>query len=327
MHEAMPNVVLSKCIEFDYCRYNGLIIASEFVKKLKEHVNFIPICPEVEIGLGTPRSPVRLVQKDGGTHLVQPETGRDVTSLMNDFSQVFLSGLEDIDGFILKGRSPSCGVKEAKIYSRAQGGHVVTKAPGLFASKAYELFPQLPIEDELRTKNHKVREHFLTQLYTFARFRECKRSRKIRDLVEFQSINKYLFMAYNQSFMRSMGKLAANQEDIGIERLLADYSDLLFKMLEYPPRYTSHINVIMHLLGYFKEGLDHAEKSFLLGLITQYRDGKLPLSAIQSVIWSWAFRFNDEYLLKQTYLSPYPRVFMEPLEEYREKDYWKHKNQ
>lgn len=327
MQEAIPNVVVSRCIEFDHCRFNGLIISSEFVKKLSEHVNFIPICPEVEIGLGIPRPPVRLVDVEGDTRMIQPETGADVTESMIEFSYSFLKGLKDIDGFVLKGRSPSCGVKETKLYSSIEGGHVVSKGQGLFASKVYELFPLVPIEDELRTRNHNVREHFLTQLFTLSRFRDCKRSGNMGDLVAFHSSNKYLFMSYNQSLLKEMGRLVANEPGKDRKSIFTEYGGIMRKLINSPPRYTSHINVIMHLLGYFKKDLSHTEKSFLLDLLTQYRRGVVPLSALQAVIGSWALRFDEKYLLGQTYLNPFPKVFMEPIEADRDKDYWKHKAQ
>jgi len=115
-----PIVVVSKCITFSPVRWDGTIIASEFVEKLKPYVEFVPVCPEVEVGLGVPRSPIRLVSKDGRIRLIQPSTGLDLSEKMEAFAERFLGSLNDVDGFILKSASPSSGFRNVKIYPRAE---------------------------------------------------------------------------------------------------------------------------------------------------------------------------------------------------------------
>ncbi|MFX1538230.1 MAG: DUF523 and DUF1722 domain-containing protein, partial [Promethearchaeota archaeon] len=212
-----PNVVVSKCLEFAACRYNGQLIRDDFVKKLNDYVNFIPVCPEFEIGLGIPRFPVRLVDADGETRLIQPATNNDVTEKMHHFAENFLNPLQDVDGFILKYRSPSCGLKNVRLYVGAQKPGLRGTRSGLFAGHVIEKFSGLAIEDEGRLKSFKIREHFLTKLYTLARFRGVKQAQKIRALVEFHSTHKFLLMAYHQKMLNVLGNIVANHEKRGIK--------------------------------------------------------------------------------------------------------------
>ncbi|MBI4398245.1 MAG: DUF523 domain-containing protein [Candidatus Omnitrophica bacterium] len=154
-----PVVVLSKCLEFEACRYNGQVIPDSFIKKLIPHVDFMPVCPEVEIGLGTPRAPIRLVEEKEKIHLMQSGTLADVTHRMTSFSKKYLDSLKDVDGFILKSRSPSCGLKEVSVYRSLEKSASIGKRTGLFAEAVLNAFPGLAIEDEGRLLNLKIREH------------------------------------------------------------------------------------------------------------------------------------------------------------------------
>ena len=160
-----PNVVISKCIEFNHCRYDGAIIRSDFVKELMPFVNFLPICPEVEIQLGIPRDPIRLIKIDNSIDLVQPATKKNLTDKMNLFSDSFIKTLNDIDGFILKSRSPSCGLNDVKVYSSIDKGPVIDKSAGIFGGRVNESFSNIAIEDEKRLINARIKEHFLRQIF------------------------------------------------------------------------------------------------------------------------------------------------------------------
>lgn len=166
-----PNVVVSNCLELSACRYNGQVIHDDFVKKLSDHVNLVPVCPEVSIGLGVPRFPIRLVSQEKKVRLIQPATNLDLTDKMQDFCSDFLSRLKDVDGFILKFRSPSCGLKDVRFYSKAEKSAALGKTSGVFGGNVVRMFPGLAIEDEGRLRSLKIREHFLTKLFTLASFR------------------------------------------------------------------------------------------------------------------------------------------------------------
>lgn len=207
---AKPVVVVSRCLEFDAVRYDGSRIRDEFVRALKPHVTFIPVCPEVEVGLGVPREPVRIVEARGKRRLVQPATGLDVTEKMQRFAAAFLDGLDAVDGFILKSRSPTSGIKDVKIYPGTAKTAPSAKGAGFFGGAVLARFGHLAVDDEGRLKNLRLREHFLTKLFTLAAFREMKGSGAPRDLVQFHAENKLLLMAYNQTRMRALGRVVAD---------------------------------------------------------------------------------------------------------------------
>jgi uncharacterized protein YbbK (DUF523 family) len=156
-----PIVVISRCIDFDSCRYNGQVIRASLREHLEPLVELRAICPELEIGLGVPRDPVKVVRGGGAPRLIQPSTGRDLTTAMNAFAERFLDSLDAVDGFILKSRSPSCAIRDH------EGG------PGLFAARVLDRFPGVPIEDEVRLGDERLRRSFLQRTF----IRAASRSR------------------------------------------------------------------------------------------------------------------------------------------------------
>ena len=305
-----PNVVVSKCLEFEACRYNGQLIHDAFVRKLEKHVNYVPVCPEVAIGLGVPRFPIRIVSPRE-RRLVQPATGRDLTEDMIRFCKEFLAPLNEVDGFILKFRSPSCGFKDVRIYQKSEKSPAVDKGAGFFGGSVLERFPGLALEDEGRLRSLKIREHFLTRLFALARFQVVKKSNEMRELVRFHTESKLLLMAYNQREMRVLGKLVANLEKRPLSEVLANYEDHLHKAMETAPKRTSNINVFMHILGYFSKELSMNEKQFFLETLELYREGRVPFTSALSLAKSWAVRFRNQYLLNQSFFDPYPNDLME----------------
>lgn len=303
---AKPRVVVSKCLEFAPCRYNGAMISDELVRRLKDHVDFLPVCPEMEIGLGCPRETIRVVLVEKQPHLIQPATGKDFTQAMRQFAESFLAGVGEVDGFILKSRSPSCGIKDVKVFSSAEHKTPQELGRGFFGGAVLERFPDLPVEDEGRLSNFVLREHFLTRLFTLAEFRQLRAAGRMKDLVEFQASNKWLLMACHQSEMRLMGRIVANPANRPAAEVLADYGSHLARALARPPRFTSIINVLMHALGYVSDNLSADEKAFFLDTLQKYRDGKAPLSAATTLVKAWGLRFKVAYLLEQTFLDPYP---------------------
>jgi uncharacterized protein YbgA (DUF1722 family)/uncharacterized protein YbbK (DUF523 family) len=308
---AEPVVVCSKCIEFQACRYNGLSISSDVVKSLRPHVKFIPVCPEVEIGLGIPRQPMRVIGADEVLKLIQPATNRDLTDEMTKFTDYFLDSLEEVDGFILKSRSPSCGIKDVKIYSGTGKRMSASKGKGFFGGAVGEKFGNLAIEDEGRLTNFRIREHFLTRLFTFADFRRVKKAKSMKELVKFQTQNKSLLLAYNQKELRILGRVVANHEKKPTEQVIVEYEKHLWNAFSRMPRETSHINVLMHAAGHFSKELSSDEKKFFLNTLEEYRDERIPLSVPLNVLKSWAVRFGDDYFLQQSFVEPYPLDLVE----------------
>ena len=308
---ARPIVYVSKCLGFDKCRYNGITIYDEFVEKLKPHVDYVTVCPEVEIGLGIPRNPVRVVAHKDEKKLMQPATGKDVTPAMNDFCQTYLGQIDEVDGFLLKSRSPSCGIKDVKIYSRMEKSASIGKGAGFFGSAVMARFPKHPVEDEGRLRNFRIREHFLTQLFAYSKFRHTKKTRSMGALVQFQAESKLLLMAYNQKELKILGQIVANQDKRPVDDVYNLYEDHFYNALCTPARYTSNINVLMHAMGHFSKDLTPQEKEYFLASLERYRDGKIPLSATLSILRSWIVRFENGYLNQQTFFEPYPEALVE----------------
>jgi uncharacterized protein YbbK (DUF523 family)/uncharacterized protein YbgA (DUF1722 family) len=301
MKHPRPVVVISKCIEFDKCRYNGSMVISHAVDHLKKHVKFITVCPEQEIGLKTPRSTLRIVKIKGKKRLYQPATKKDFTKKMQDFTRKYLSKL-DVDGFILKYRSPSCGPKHVKVYNGLGKNAKITNGNGFFGGEALKKYNGLAIEDEGRLRNFTIREHFLIKLFTLARFRQAKKS--VKKLKEFHDTHRLLLMANSQARLRTLDKLAEKGN-------LKLYETELKKALENTPRFTSIINVLYNAFGEVSHGLSAKEKKFFLKTVEEYRNGKTPLSTAIHLLKTHAIRFNKKHLLDQAFLEPYPPKLVE----------------
>ncbi len=322
-----PRVVVSKCFEFENVRYDGSVISSVFVKKLVPHVDFIPVCPEVEIGLGTPRDPLRIVTLDEEQRLFQPATNLDLTDKMKAFAHSFLDSLPDVDGFILKSRSPTSALKDAKVYPSANRKvSPISKGPGLFGRAVLQRFSDLAVEDEGRLRNPRIKEHFLTKLFTIASFREVKASDSLNNLVGFHSKNKLLLKTYNPKELGKLGKIVANPKSKTFTETIRDYEQHFFEALRKPPRCGSNINALMNAMGYFSNRLSKEEKSFFLDSLEDYRAGKLPFSVNIGIFKAWMIRFKEDYLAMQTLFEPYPEDLMDidAMTTYCDgKDYWK----
>ncbi|MBX0357937.1 DUF523 and DUF1722 domain-containing protein [Halobacillus sp. Nhm2S1] len=309
-HFPTPKVVVSRCLEFAEVRYNGAVIPDKAVQRMQSHVEFIPVCPEVEIGLGVPRDVIRIVDGEE-EQLVQPKTGENLTDTMREFSKGFLDHLDDVDGFLLKNRSPTCGMHDVKVYHSEGNSQVVGKTSGLFAQEILHRHGGLAIEEEGRLKNFTLRHHFLTKLFTLADFREVKKEAGMNGLQQFHARNKYLFMAYHPGTLKKLGQTVANHDHLDYEHVIENYEPLLHQLLERPAKPTAHVNVCQHIAGYFKKELSKEEKENFQSLLEQYKEEKVPLSAVLSVLNCWVARFQSEYLSQQTYFEPYPLELVE----------------
>lgn len=306
-----PVVYVSKCLGFDYCRYNGLIISSEAVKNMHGYVKFALVCPEVEIGLGVPRHPIRLVKSDGELRLKQSVTETDLTDSMSAFTDNLFGSMTTVEGFILKSGSPSCGIHGVKIYPALGKVKSFAKGAGLFGGAVLKRFSHVAVEDEGRLSNFLVREQFLTRIFSLAEFRKIRDKLRMRDLIEFQSQHKYILMSYSQKELRILGRIVANHEKLPAAEVFSLYHEHLLKALAVSPRRTSHINTLQHVMGHFSKVIAPAERSFLLGLLEQYRNKRVPLSVPLNLMRSYAIRFEDGYLKNQAYFEPYPSKLME----------------
>ena len=305
-----PRIVISKCIGFDPCRYNGGIIQDKFVARLKPHIEVISVCPEVEIGLGIPRAPVRIICSGDELKLIQPASGLDLSESMRGFTAGFLDTLEKVDGFILKNRSPSCGFTDVKFYSGPERGPAIGRTPGLFGGAVVQKFGDLAVEDEGRLKNLSIREHFLTRIFALARLRKLQHSGSMHSLARFHSQNKLLLMAHSQTKLSELERIVANAEGERTAIVLNLYTKYFGEALRKPVRRASPISVLMYTLGYFKKKLSASEKLHFLEILEAYRRGRTPLCSATSVLRSWVIRFKSKYMREQTFFNPFPEELM-----------------
>lgn len=307
---AKPNVFVSQCLGFAKCRWNGEIIHDAFVEKLKPFVKYASTCPECEIGLGVPRDPIRIVFQKDMYRLMQLHTGRDVTGEMNDFAARYLDSLQDMDGFLFKDRSPSCGIKDVKVYPGIDPSASLKKSSGFFAAAVLNRFPHAAVETEARLTNLELREHFLTGIFTFARFRAAAEGFRIKNLVEFHADNKLLLMAYSQKELKFMGNIVANKAGKEPKQIFKEYRDALSRAFAKKPSFTAAINVLMHGLGYFTKHLKPEEKRFFLNALEEYRREQVPLSVPVNILHSYMIRFDQDYIKRQTFLRPFPQALL-----------------
>lgn len=303
-----PIVVVSKCLEFEACRYNGERISSSFIERLKPHVRFRPVCPEVEIGLGTPRDPIRIHLQGERKVLYQPSTRKHLTQDMNAFAEKFLGSLEEVDGFILKAKSPSCAIDDAKVFPSATAGDHVALGAGLFAGAALETFESRAFVDEAGLNEPDALGAFLTKIFALAAFREVKESGRAARLVRYHAESKLLFLAYHQETMREMGRIAANHEKRKLLEVASAYESALFRLLARTPSRASYVNALAHALGHLSEKISASDKARFLATLEEYREGKIPLDAPLDMLREWTARLGSEYLEKQTIFEPYPGV-------------------
>ena len=305
-----PVVYVSKCLGFDRCRYNGLIISSDFVRMLRGRVRIALICPEVEIGLGVPRYPIRAVSAGDGIRLMQSETGDDVTEMIATYVRDLIGSIGAVDGFILKSRSPTCGYSGVKVYPKLGKVGAHGKTTGFVGGPVAEHFEHLPVEDEGRLNNFRIRDHFLTRIFGSARLRAAAESGAMRDLVDFHSRHKYMLMAYSQKELRTLGRIVANHERKPVAEVFAEYERRYHAAMASPPRYTSQLNALQHIAGHVGKLLGKQERWFLHDAIEKFREERVPMSVPLFILRSLAIRFEDEYIRNQAFFEPYPEALV-----------------
>jgi uncharacterized protein YbbK (DUF523 family) len=239
-----PRLVLSGCLELEKVRYDGEKIAYGFVRELEPFVDLVPVCPEVEIGLGVPRDPIRLIEGARGIRLVQPSTGRDLTSEMETFADGFLGSITSVDGFLLKNRSPSCGISDVKRYRPDGEASSSGKGTGLFGEAVLDRFGHLAVADEGRLRDSRIREHFLTKLFALASLREVEEAGSLRDLTDFHARYKLLLMAHSQNGLSGLSRLVSEGSQKLFAELVAEYRTEFGAVLRQPPPPASIVNFL-----------------------------------------------------------------------------------
>jgi uncharacterized protein YbgA (DUF1722 family)/uncharacterized protein YbbK (DUF523 family) len=274
---------------------------------LGQYVEFVPVCPEVECGLGVPRESMRLVGDIGSPHLITVRTHVDHTELMLNWARKRVTELEkeDLCGFIFKSDSPSSGMERVKVYN--EKGMPEKKGVGLFARTFMDHFPLIPVEEEGRLHDPRLRENFIESIFTLKLWREFLGAKPgLGGLVDFHTRNKLLLLAHSEKHYRAMGKLVAAGKTIPTQSLFEQYEALLTEALKLKTTVKKNANVLYHLMGYFKNDLSEDEKQELLEILDQYRAGYIPLIVPVTLIRHYVRKYKQPYLEKQTYLNPHP---------------------
>lgn len=304
-----PRVGVSTCLLGEAVRHDGGHKRDRFLTDvLSRHFEWVPVCPEVEVGMGTPRPALRLVRDGGTNRMVTIETGDDWTGRMQRWSRERLEQLAEVrlSGYILKKNSPSCGMERVKLYG---SGSVPTReGVGLFARALMERFPHLPVEEEGRLNDGALRENFITRVYAYERWRDFRASSPgAGEVVEFHTRHKMLLLAHDPAVYQRMGRLVADAGVGKIGGLLDAYEALLMRGLRRPAPVGRHVNVMHHLCGFLKESLEADDKEELLGVIDDYRRGIVPLITPLTLLRHHLRRVDHPWVGEQVYLQPYPR--------------------
>lgn len=316
-----PIVVVSRCLEFDKVRYDGQVIHSRIVRDLEPFVDFIKVCPEVEIGLGVPRETIRIVRKDGSYRLIQPATGEDLTDRMNSFTEGFIEDLREVDGFIFKSKSPTIGLRNIKIYAGVENAPVVERGTGFFAGKLLEKYPGYPLEEEDRLRNTRIRQHYLTHLYTFADMRELRKSASLEDVQDFLNRNEFLFLAYNKDIEKKMFELVQDGAR-PIDNILKELESLLKQLMVRPPDHQANIEAARAMFQSVATDVSEKEKQFFKAVLGRYEQNKICFSTVLELL-KLHFLMSGKDPAYHSLLLPYPEELILEVDEDRDKNFWK----
>jgi uncharacterized protein YbgA (DUF1722 family)/uncharacterized protein YbbK (DUF523 family) len=308
-----PRLGISACLLGQEVRFNGGHKRDDFlVDTFGRYVEWVAVCPEVELGMGTPRPPIRLERRGGDVHLVTLGTGEDSTAAMRAWSRrraEELAGL-DLDGYVLKKDSPSCGLERVKVYPAA--GPPSKDGRGLFAEALIARLPHLPVEEEGRLNDPLLRENFIARVFVHQRWREAERAGWTRAaLMRFHERHKFLLLARNQAGMRRLGRLLGDSgKDSPAGDLAAGYREGLTEVFRRPASRRGHTNVLHHLAGFVSDALDAADRAELAETIERYRLGLVPLIVPLTLIRHHVRKQEVGYLQGQVYLEPHPCELM-----------------
>lgn len=298
---------ISSCLLGNKVRFDGGHKHDRYITgTLGTYFTFVPVCPEVECGLPVPREAMRLVGDVDNPQLVTNKTGKDITEQMTSWASTKVAALENenLCGFIFKNRSPSSGMMRVKVYDKNSVPQAV--GVGIFARAFMEHFPLLPTEEEGRLHDPLLRENFIEQIFVYRRWRDVVAEPASSKLVQFHTTHKLLLMAHSEKHCREMGRLMAQAGALAADDLINRYQDMLMAAMRLKPTVKKHVNVLMHMMGYFKKAISADEKQELLTIINQFKDGIVPLIVPVTMLNHYIRKYQEPYLLQQFYINPHP---------------------
>jgi uncharacterized protein YbgA (DUF1722 family)/uncharacterized protein YbbK (DUF523 family) len=299
---------ISTCLLGENVRYDGGHKLDRFLTDtLGQYVEYVPVCPEVECGLPVPRESMHLEGDPESPRLVTSQTKQDMTERMIGWAKKRVVELEKeaLCGFIFKSDSPSSGMERVRVYN--EKGMPVKKGVGMFARIFMEHYSLLPVEDEGRLHDPKLRENFVERIFTLKRWREVLEKKEGRgSLIGFHTQHKLLILSHSPKHYQIMGRLVARAKDLSLKELYHQYQTVLMEALQLKTTPKKNVNVLMHMMGYFKEELSLDEKKELLEVIENYRQEYIPLIVPITLINHYVRKYNQPYLKQQVYLNPHP---------------------
>ena len=304
---------ISSCLLGEAVRYDGGHKRDPYlVETLGPLVEWVPVCPEAELGLGTPREPIRLVRDAGATDGVRlvGRSGVRLTGRMRRFARSRVRALakEDLSGYVLKKDSPSCGMERVKVWADGDGRAPERNGRGLFAAELLRQFPNLPVEEEGRLRDPVLRENFVERVFAYRRLRALLSSRwTVGGLVRWHTAQKLALMAHSTVRYRELGRLVAEAAGIPRAELGRRYEDEFMSAMRIRATRARHTNALMHAVGHFKRRIDTASRDELLATLEDYRLGLVPRIVPLTLVRHHARRLEVGYLLDQTYLHPHPK--------------------
>lgn len=301
---------ISACLLGTMCRYDGGHSRDRFiVDMLSDYFEFQPLCPEREI-FPTPREAIRLVKIDDKVIVKTSNTNVDVTKELDDISQEIADSIEEkqLCGYILKSKSPTCGMERVKVYPDKKGGQSENSGVGVFAKKLKDRFPLLPLEEEGRLGDPWLRENFLMQIFAYKTiFEFLQTNPSIGELVEFHTSYKYLIYSKCHKAYKELGRIVANHEKKPLSVVLEEYKIRFLKAIYEKGSIKNTYNVLLHIFGYFKRYITKEEKDHILETMEEFKKEIIPLIAVIKIINLYVKRFEIEYLQAQKFLNPYPK--------------------
>lgn len=306
---------ISSCLLGEPVRWDGGHKRDRFVTDvLAPFVEFVPVCPELEVGMGVPRETVRLERGDGGAlRMVGAKSGRDWAARMRRYAARRSRALRrlDLSGYVLKRDSPSCGLERVRVYPGPGRGTPERSGRGLFADALVAALPHLPVEEEGRLNDPVLRENWIERVFAWRRLRDLFAARwSVGALVAFHTAHKLQLMAHAPKAYAELGRLVGEAKRVPRDALRERYEEAFMGALERKATRSRHVNVMQHMAGYFRERLDARERHELLALIEDYRAALVPLVVPLTLLRHHVDRFEVAYLQGQHYLAPHPKELM-----------------
>jgi uncharacterized protein YbgA (DUF1722 family)/uncharacterized protein YbbK (DUF523 family) len=303
---------ISACLLGEKVRFDGGHKREAFiVDTLGQFFQWVAVCPELELGLGVPRESLRLVGTPERPRLLAPRSQSDHTAAMQRYAAERLESLAPLGlhGYILKKDSPSCGMERIRVYG--QNGTVHRSGRGLFAAALMQRFPLLPVEEEGRLQDMRLRENFIERVFAYSRWQALLgTSVTPHDLVRFHTQHKLTLLAHSRPHYQALGRLVARAGQIPVATLVQEYGATFINALKVKATPKKHANVLYHLLGYLKKALDTHDRAEMVASIEEYRQGLVPLVVPLTLLKHHFRRHPVPWVGEQTYLQPYPAELM-----------------